>query len=60
MIAYCSREIVADQLAYPPARCPVLVGFRLLAECSDSRQQVRPVEAWAVYAVHRETEEEGE
>lgn len=56
MITYCSRQIVASALASPPARCPVLIGWRLIGEHSDSRQRVEPIEAWAVYAVHRETE----
>lgn len=56
MIVYCPHQIAMEQLASPPARCPVLIGWRLIGEHSDSRQRVEPIEAWAVYAVHRETE----
>ena len=59
MIVYCPHQIAMEQLASPPARCPVLIGSRLVWETSDSRQRVEPVEWWAVYAVHR-AEQTGE
>lgn len=46
-------EIPAAELASPPVKCPVLIGFRMLGAESDSRRDLDRVEVWIVYAVHQ-------